>query len=220
LDLERPERFYFLLTRPQWGSWLARGAVIITIAAGLAAAFGAAVVTHSDALRDVLSWAMIPSGAALAGYTALLFNQCEGRDLWQSRLLLPHTLVNALLAGAGALGIATAVTAAPAGVDHLLGWLIITLAAAGAPLIAFDLFGTHGSGQAERAAHNLTRGRFAREFWLGGVVTGMLLASALAAAALVVGSTPLLAAAGGAALAGLWLYEDAWVRAGQSTPLS
>ncbi len=30
----------------------------------------------------------------------------------------------------------------------------------------------------------------------------------------------LLAAGGVAALAGLWLYEDAWVRAGQSVPLS
>ena len=36
-------------------------------------------------------------GLAAAGYTAFLFAQCEGRDLWQTPLLLP-----ALLARAGA----------------------------------------------------------------------------------------------------------------------
>ena len=35
--------------------------------------------------RDVLRWVMVPAGALLAAYTAFLFNQCEGRDLWQSR---------------------------------------------------------------------------------------------------------------------------------------
>jgi len=33
-------------------------------------------------------------------------------------------------------------------------------------------------------------------------------------------SAPLAPATGALALAGLWLYEDAWVRAGQSVPLS
>ena len=56
--------------------------------------------SRQHALRDVLRWVMVPAGAVLAGYTAFLFNQCEGRDLWQSPLLLPHTIVNALLAGA------------------------------------------------------------------------------------------------------------------------
>ena len=30
VDLERPERFYFILTRPNWSSWLARGAFLLT----------------------------------------------------------------------------------------------------------------------------------------------------------------------------------------------
>src|SRR5690606_29904688 len=37
--LEHPERFYYLFTRPQWPSWLVRGAVIILL-------FGAAVSLH------------------------------------------------------------------------------------------------------------------------------------------------------------------------------
>jgi formate-dependent nitrite reductase membrane component NrfD len=219
-DLERPERFHYLLTRPQWGSWLARGAVVITVAAALVVAFAAAVISHSVALREALSWPLIPAGAALAGYTALLFNQCEGRDLWQSRLLLPHTIVNALLAGVAALAVATAIGDAATDVRRLLEYTLIGLPVASAHLIGFDLFGTHATRQAARAARNLYRDRFAREFWIGGVAVGLIGPAVLGAIALATGFSGALAAAGVAALAGLWLYEDAWVRAGQSTPLS
>ena len=30
IDLERPERFYYILTRPNWTSWMARGAFLLT----------------------------------------------------------------------------------------------------------------------------------------------------------------------------------------------
>jgi len=52
------------------------------------------------------------------------------------------------------------------------------------------------------------------------VLLGLVAPAALGAAFLVAGGIGLLAAAGGCALAGLWFYEDAWVRAGQSVPLS
>jgi Ni/Fe-hydrogenase subunit HybB-like protein len=39
----------------------------------------------------------------VAGYTAFLFGQAEGRDFWQSPLLLPILLVQALVAGTAAL---------------------------------------------------------------------------------------------------------------------
>ena len=97
---------------------------------------------------------MVPAGAALAGYTALLFNQCEGRDLWQSPLLLPHTIVNALLAGAGALGIVAPVRRRPpAATERALGWTLVLGAVASAALIALDTFGRHphAAGRARRA---------------------------------------------------------------------
>ena len=53
-----------------------------------------------------LIWLAVPvillAGAA-AGYSAFLFGQAEGRDFWQSPLLLPHLLVAALAAGSAAL---------------------------------------------------------------------------------------------------------------------
>ena len=219
-DLKRPDRFYYLFTKPQWRSWVAIGAQFINLAALVAAAFTVAALLDQDGLRDALRWAMVPAGAMLAGYTAFLFNQCEGRDLWQSPLLLPHTIVNAIVAGAGVLGIAALLVDAPADVERTLGWALVLGVAASAAIVALDTFGKHPTAQAERAAHNMWRDLYARRFWLGGVLTGLAAPLALGAAFLVTGGLGWLAAGGALALVGLWFYEDAWVRAGQSVPLS
>ena len=144
---------------------------------------------------------MVPAGAALAGYTALLFGQCEGRDLWQSRWLLPHTLVNALLAGAAALALLG---------EDLKPW-IAGGAAASLAIIALDTFGSHPTRQAERAATQPVA-RHVRAPLLDrrGAPRARRPARARRRAGWPARSS----------LVGLWLYEDAWVRAGQSVPLS
>lgn len=214
-DLTQPRRFAFLFTKPQWRSWLALGAQAIDVAALLALAYTVAAIAGWGGARDVLRWALIPAGALLAGYTAFLFGQCEGRDLWQSPLLLPHTLVNALLAGAGALAIGTAA----GGLVVPLAWVVAGSAAASGLLVVADLAREHPTAQARRAARNLWRDLHAGRF-RAGVALGMAAPLALAAVALATGAAVPLAVAGALALAGLWLYEDAWVRAGQSVPLS
>ncbi len=219
-DLKRPARFYYLFTRPQWRSWLARGAQCINLAGLVATVFTVAAVLGWTEVRDVTRWLLLPAGALLAGYTAFLFNQCEGRDLWQSPLLLPHTLVNALIAGAGALGLIAPFTAAPVKLSHAIGYVLLGGLAVSAAIMALDLFGRHQTQQAERAAKNLYRGQFARRYWLGGVFTGLVAPIGLAAAYLAAGGAAFLAASSVLALIGLWFYEDAWVRAGQSVPLS
>lgn len=218
-DLKQPRRFYYLFTKPQWRSWLTRGAVVISVAALLASAFLVATIAEWHGLRDGLVWALVPVGAMLAGYTAFLFNQLEGRDLWQSPLLLPHTIVNALLAGAAGLGLSAQALDAPVPLLRALAWTILLGSVLSAGLVALDTFGAHPTRQAERAALNLWRDRFARRFWLG-VTVGLALPAALAAGFIAAGGPVLIAAAGACALVGLWLYEDAWVRAGQSVPLS
>jgi formate-dependent nitrite reductase membrane component NrfD len=173
-------------------------------------------------LRDALRWVMVPAGVMLAGYTAFLFNQCEGRDLWQSPRLFLHTVVNALLAGAAALGVLAPLFSAPAGCVRALGWTLALAAAASGAIIAVDLLGVgeERTEQAKRAALNLWRDMFARRFWLGGMLAGLLLPALLAATSLAAGDRGPLFAGGLLALIGLWFYEDAWVRAGQSVPLS
>ena len=67
----------------------------------------------------------------------------------------------------------------------------------------------------------MTRGRYARRFWAGGVALGLIVPTVAVIVALAVDSPPALpAAAGLCALVGMWCYEDSFVRAGQSVPLS
>ena len=51
-------------------------------------------------LRPWLTWIGAPFALGAAVYTAFLFGQAEGRDLWQSTLLPMHLLVQALMMGA------------------------------------------------------------------------------------------------------------------------
>ena len=102
-DLEHPERFYLIFTRPQWRSWLVKGAFII------------AGYTLVLALHFIASWAGwrsfqiklmiagVPLSILTAVYTAYLFAQAKARDMWQNPLLPPHLLVQSLLLGSAVL---------------------------------------------------------------------------------------------------------------------
>lgn len=218
-DLKQPTRFHYLFTRPQWRSWLAIGAQLINVAALVATLFTVAAVFDLDGLRDVLRWALVPAGAALAGYTAFLFNQCEGRDLWQSRWLLPHTLVNAVLAGAGTLALAAVFFDTNADVRDALAWSLGIAAAISGTIALLDAYGAHPTRQGQRAAKNLRDDLYATGF-RAGLLLGAIVPAIAAAVVLAGAPIGILAAGGACALVGLWLYEDAWVRAGQSVPLS
>src|SRR4030095_8296433 len=94
-DLRQPSRFLWTLTRPQWRSWLTRGSYVI-------AAYGIVLVAHVGLgllrrpVPPVLGALTALLAAGTATYTAMLFGQAKGRDLWQSALLGPHLLVPAI----------------------------------------------------------------------------------------------------------------------------
>jgi Fe-S-cluster-containing dehydrogenase component/formate-dependent nitrite reductase membrane component NrfD len=206
-DLEHPERFHLIFTRPQWRSWLVRGAFII-------GAYGGVLVLHLGLnVLDAPGWhhplaaAGVPLAAATAVYTAYLLAQAKARDLWQSALLPAHLLVQALMAGAAALALIAAWTA-PELVAPLL-WMVAGGALAHLLFVAGETSVTHGTAHARLAVEEMVWGRYRTPFWLG--------AATVAAG--------LLAPWGGAALAavallGLVAYEHAYVQAAQAVPLA
>ncbi|MDT8307097.1 MAG: NrfD/PsrC family molybdoenzyme membrane anchor subunit [Anaerolineae bacterium] len=225
-DLEKPERFLYILLRPQWRSWLARGAVILisfSAVAGLwwlleTLAYAGVLTEVPPVVRDVLLWLGLPLALLAAIYTAFLFAQAEGRDLWQSPLLPPHLVVQALMAGSGALLVLN-VVAVP---DSIATVAAVTFVVA----VLVDLFVTlagefgvaHASEVAARAAHDISHGRYRNQFWGGSIGLGHvapLLLMLLWPVAPVVG-----ALAGLAAIAGLYLFEYAFVMAPQDVPNS
>ena len=202
-DLKRPDRFWKVVVTPNFRSWLPWGAYILM-------AFGLLSLLWLVTLNPIVVWLGVLFGLAAAAYSAFLFGQAEGRDFWQSPLLLPQLLGAAVLAGAAALILANAIfgVSAPSLISVLIGGVVVTFA-----VILAELYSPHTNKDVAAAAHYLTRGPRARGFWLGYVVVGVALALILALADL-----GWLAAI--AALIGLWFYEDAWVRAGQSVAMS
>jgi Fe-S-cluster-containing dehydrogenase component/formate-dependent nitrite reductase membrane component NrfD len=206
-DLEHPARFALIFLRPQWRSWLVRGAFVIAgYGAVLAAHAGAAAAGRAD-LLSALRWLGIPLAAFTAAYTAYLFAQAKARDLWQSPLLPPHLVVQAAAAGAAAL-LPVAAAAEPGAASALSRALAVT-AGAHLLLVAGELTMTHATAHARLAAHEMTRGRFRAWFRLGVAATVV----ALAAPWIGAWAAPF-------ALAGLLAYEHAYVQAGQAVPLA
>ncbi len=213
-DLRRPERFYYLLTRANRRSWLVKGAWVLGAFAALCAAWFVAGVVGSAGALGVLAGPVVLLAAAAAGYTAFLFGQCEGRDLWQSSLLLPTLLAQAVVAGAAAYSLADLVMEVPAAAA--VRWTMLAGLVACGALIGAEVT-SRGTPHVEAAVAAMTDVRF----WAGGVVLGLVLPAAATGIALAAGTGAALpAAAGLAALVGMWFYEDSFVRAGQSVPLS
>lgn len=204
-DLKRPKLFLTLLTRPNTKSWLVKGAWFLIGFTNLAGIALAARWFGFTEIADALRWPGALLGAGAAGYTAFLFKQCEGRDLWQSDLMLPHLLAQALLCGAIAL-LPFADSPTPLAIVATAGTLVH---------VALSL--------AERTRKHHTENAKQAAGFLGAVRVGPfvgfrdgLLISALAIPLAFV--APQIAWI--PALLGLFLYEAALVRAGQLPPLS
>jgi formate-dependent nitrite reductase membrane component NrfD len=94
--------------------------------------------------------------------------------------------------------------------------IVLVLSLLAQALVLFsELFGSHASVDVARAARLITRGPWSGRFWGGVVVLGLVLPQVLVPW----GPGPTVLAAV-FALLGLWIYEDLWVKAGQSIPLS
>ncbi len=222
-DLKRPERFAYILLKPNWRSWLVWGAWILMACGAAGAAWLIAGVTGRT---ELLHLALVPSmllALATAGYSALLFGQAEGRDFWQSPLVLPHLIVAAVVAGSATLSVAAAAMGAqrPEADPSATLWplLFLSLVAHGF-LVGLEVFNRHAVHDATLAARLIHRGPYRARFWAGVILGGVVLPMALMIAGAASDSTGLSALGAVLALAGLWLWEDLWVKAGQSVPLS
>jgi Fe-S-cluster-containing dehydrogenase component/formate-dependent nitrite reductase membrane component NrfD len=219
-DLKRPDRFYYLFLKPNPTSWLVWGAWIIAAFGAFATLWAILGFLRFPGALGLVALASGLLGLGTAGYSAFLFGQAEGRDFWQSPLLLWHLLVGALSAGAAGLillGLGMGSSAVLLGA--LASVLALTLVL-GFALVLAELYGPHPSHDVAAAADLLRAGPYATRFWGGAGLLGTGLPLLLVAFYMATGGGLVLAAAAVCALAGLWIYEDAWVRTGQSVAMS
>ena len=212
-DLSRPERFLNVIRMAQARSWVARGAFCLIAYGALSGGLFVSSLAGAGGLSSVLLWLAVAAGVPAAVYTAFLFRQCRGRDLWQTPLLPLHLLAQLVVAS----GAFAALVPGPLGLTPELRRAAIAGLAAGLAVhvvvALWELVIPHGTVGARQAARLVVRGRFRTTFWAGAVglgcgVPAVLLAFSTTSAALV-------GVAGGAALVGLLAFEWCFVMAGQ-----
>ena len=206
-DIDRPDRFLYVLLRPQWKSWLVRGAYIIT-------GFGGFVSLKllDNYLQLGLDWLWIP-GLVLAGlgavYTAFLFNQARARDLWQTPIQSAiHMLVHAIMAGSVVMMIIAPESSQ--WMASILLWGIV----ANVLIIAKEILLPHDTPDTKKAIELMTKGYYSKYFWAG-IVMGSLIPLVVLNA-----FTSMSLIAGGLALVGIYLTEFVRIRVPQMIPLS
>ena len=214
-DLDRPDRFLYVLLRGNPRSWLVRGAWILSALGAVSSAWLASVCLEWGRAQTVLAWATLALCIPTAIYTAFLFAQAKGRDLWQSPLAPLHMLVHAAVAGGAisvlleaARGIAGAEGHLPLARGLLLSGLLADLALAWAEVAL-----PHSTAAASRAAELMHTGLLAKRFWV-------LFVAAAAIACACVGPLGLPVIAALLALLSLVARNDVWVRAPQMVPMS
>ena len=226
LDLERPERFIRILTRPQWKSWLVRGAYLLVAFSMLASVWWILELASNlgwmasgtiGSMRPALLWTGLPLAFGSAVYTAFLFGQAEGRDLWQSPLLPVHLTVQSFVAGA-----ATLILIDAAGLlsDELAPIALLVFGIGLAVNLLITFLGEFGMPPATEAAgkasHEITHGKYARTFWIGSVFLGHIAPLVL----LLVFEKPGVRVGALLWIVGFYLYEHAFVMAPQEIPNS
>ena len=232
-DLEHPQRFHLIFTRPQWRSWLVKGAFII---AGYSLILAVHFVASLMGARLVQLWLMIagiPLSIMTAVYTAYLFAQAKARDMWQNPLLPPHLLVQAILLGSAVLLPVIAIWRGPMISDDMssgmidtirlevywLSWILGLSSLVHLLMVWGEVSLTHPTAHARLAIWEMVKGRYKTDFWTGTILS------------ILGGLLPLLAGLGvlnisigvaGAPLAliGLMLFENAYVQSAQAVPLA
>jgi Fe-S-cluster-containing dehydrogenase component/formate-dependent nitrite reductase membrane component NrfD len=221
-DLKRWDRFYYILIKPNPRSWLVWGTWILISASAVAALWFVLGVLNQK-IPSFLLWLGPPLGLASACYSAFLFAQAKGRDLWQSPLFLWHLAVQAVTAGAAALLLLGLAFNQSQSVVHVMTWTMIFAAGVHGLMMMGEIALPSPSEDVHHAVRVMTHGGLGTVFWLVPVICGSIIPLLLLILAVTYAAGPLitmevLAALG--ILLGLLAYEYVWITAGQAAPLS
>lgn len=223
-DLDRPDRFLYLLTRPQWRSWVARAAWLLTgfsLFGGLWWALETAswygLMTMPELLRVGLALVCLPLAVLSAVYTAFLFAQAEGRDFWQSAHLPIQMGMHAMAFGLLTM-MAVAEFVGDLGFAAGIAESLVALALGASLLVTVigDQWVAHATDVARATAERMVHGPYRSIYWFGGIAMGHFLPLFLMS---VPGVFTSLVALISASL-GLFFYNYALVMAPQDIPNS
>ncbi len=214
-DLGRPERFWKIVLQPNTKSWLVKGLWVLIAYSIFAVGSLVCRLAEENEWADALRWINLPVAVMTAGYSAFLFGQCKGRDLWLESGLFAQLCIRASLMGA-----MIGMLLPQSGSHNVMGTAFIWLAIATATGIAWERLRLARS-KAAAMSEGILRASFRSQagmtlIYVAAVVAQLAMSFAGTGAALHI----LLAVAAVTAVVGLFSYERAWIRAGQAVPNS
>jgi Fe-S-cluster-containing dehydrogenase component/formate-dependent nitrite reductase membrane component NrfD len=221
-DLERPERFHYILTRPNWTSWMARGAFILTAHGAVAGLWFLAWLLDLPIVITVLAVLALPIAFAATAYTGLLFAQGLARDLWQGWHHTVDLVAQALAEGSAALLVAALFVDVDPIILERLGWTLASAITVHVLILVAEylVLRSHSRHHA-LAVHAVRAGAYKQLFWAGALGLGGLAPLLLFWLASVTGfSMFALIPMALVTLVGSFAWEYIWVEAGQCVPLS
>ena len=218
-DLKRPERFYYIMLRSNWGSWMAWGTWFIALDGVFTLLWVLGALFGAEGFMNLILWPTIVMGLLASIYTGFFFAQASARDLWKGSENTLDIGVQSGLKGAAILLLFATLfpIANQASALNVLGGLLAVLVLLHLSILVFSiLVHRFGSVAHERAIHLLTKGPFKNDFWGGAVIvdaycpcffSGRVVSAA--SARCWPGSWP---------WAGAYLWDKIWVKAGQPFP--
>jgi formate-dependent nitrite reductase membrane component NrfD len=218
MDLDRPDRFLYVLLRPHWESWLVKGGYAITVYGGLLTLLALSYYFGWLTLLTPLLYVTAATAILVAIYTAFLFSQAKGRDFWQSPTLSLHMVIHAFMAGAALFLIATLFFNITLEWMRFLKLTLIISILANVVTLTIELITTHPTLDAKMTVESILNGRYKNKFWLSVIILGNILPLLLMIFSEI---SPL---TGGLAsilvLYGIYQTEHIWVEAPQRIALS
>jgi formate-dependent nitrite reductase membrane component NrfD len=220
-DLKRPERFFYILTRSNWRSWMVWGAWFLTAHGALSAVWVLAGWLGRDDVLTLLCWPVIVTAVLATSYTGFLFAQGLARDLWQGPYAAVDLIAQSGAAGSAALLLATFIGAGQAAATRPMLSVILgcSLVCHLVILLIENTIARSPTRHHECAVRTIRRGPLAPLFWGFAIAAGGVVPLSLLVGGMWIGAVPI-AAAALLALAGSAAWEYIWVEAGQSVPLS
>ena len=138
----------------------------------------------------VLQWIAAAFAIASACYSAFLFAQAKGRDLWQSPLFLWHLLVQALAAGSATILIVGILMEAGSEVLRPAALILLISLTVSLAMNIGEIALPHVSEDVRIATRALVNGRLSGRFWglvIGAGLVAPIILTALGLASLIPG---------------------------------
>jgi Fe-S-cluster-containing dehydrogenase component/formate-dependent nitrite reductase membrane component NrfD len=212
-DLDQPKRFLYVLLRPQFKSWLVRGAYAITLMGAFISLWMVALWNGWEQVQEISFYLSAITAFITAIYTAFLFAQAKGRDFWQSPSLAVHMVLHSVMAGAAVSVLWGLTYEMSIDWEHFLRYIMMGTIGVNLFTLAIEMWISHPTKDSKTVVSMILRGEYQNRFWYGVIVFGNALPMVL------IYMNELAPVSAVLILIGIYLTEHIWVQAPQKVTL-